>query len=130
LIANYNGPLLGNRIIELPQSDLSAESRDPRTGFVAHVPTGSVKKGEGLVTTGGGGKTIPCAICHGPELMGLGEIPPITGRSPMYIYRQLNDIKIGSRNGSMVPLMKGVVEKLGDDDMIAIAAYLASKQPQ
>ena len=55
---------LGNRIIELPQNDLSAESRDPRTGFVAHVPVGSVKKGEEIVTTGGG-KTTACAICHG-----------------------------------------------------------------
>ena len=119
---------IGNRIIELPQNDLSAESRDPRTGFVAHVPVGSIKKGETIVATGGG-KALPCAICHGPELRGLGDVPPIVGRSPMYIYRQLNDIKIGSRNGSMVPLMKGVVEKLDDGDMIAIAAYLASKGP-
>ena len=119
---------IGNRIIELPQDDLSAESRDPRVGFVAHVPTGSLKKGENIVTTGGG-KAVPCAICHGPDLKGLGDVPPIIGRSPMYIYRQLNDIKIGTRNGAMVPLMKGVVEKLTDDDMIAIAAYLVSKTP-
>ena len=119
---------LGNRIIELPQNDLSAESRDPRTGFVAHVPVGSLKKGEELVTTGGG-KTTACAVCHGPELTGLGQVPAITGRSPMYIYRQLNDIKIGTRSGSMVPLMKQVVDKLGEDDMIAISAYLATKPP-
>jgi len=29
----------------------------------------------------------------------------------------------------MVPLMKGVVEQLTDDDMIAIAAYLVSRGP-
>ena len=120
---------IGNRIIELPQNDLSAESRDPRTGFVAHVPVGSVKKGEAIVTTGDGGKTVPCAICHGANLKGLGEVPPITGRSPMYIYRQLNDIKIGTRTGAWTPLMKGVVDKLDDADMIAIAAYLVSKEP-
>jgi cytochrome c553 len=120
---------LGNRIIELPQNDLSAESRDPRTGFVAHVPTGSVKKGEEIVTTGAGGKTVPCAVCHGADLNGLGEVPPITGRSPMYIYRQLNDIKIGARTGTWTPLMKGVVDKLDDADMIAISAYLVSKGP-
>jgi cytochrome c553 len=120
---------LGNRIIELPQSDLSAESRDPRTGFVAHVPTGSIKKGEAIVTTGASGKTIPCAICHGAGLRGLGEVPPIVGRSPMYIYRQLNDIKIGTRSGAWTPLMKAVVDKLDDADMIAIAAYLVSKGP-
>jgi cytochrome c553 len=120
---------IGNRIIEVPQDDLSAESRDPRTGFIAHVPTGSIKAGETIVTTGAGGKTLPCTICHGPELKGLGDVPPIVGRSPMYIYRQLNDIKIGTRTGAMVPLMKAVVEKLEDADMIAIAAYLTSKGP-
>jgi len=120
---------IGNRIIELPQNDLSAESRDSRTGFVAHVPTGSIKRGEEIVATGAGGKTLPCTICHGPELKGLGDVPPIVGRSPMYIYRQLNDIKIGTRTGAMVPMMKGVVEKLDDADMIAIAAYLTSKGP-
>jgi cytochrome c553 len=120
---------IGNRIIELPQNDLSAESRDPRTGFVAHVPTGSIRKGEEIVATGAGGKTIQCAICHGAELKGLGDVPPIVGRSPMYIYRQLNDIKIGARAGAMTPLMKAVVEKLDDADMIAIAAYLTSKGP-
>jgi cytochrome c553 len=120
---------LGNRIIELPQNDHGAESRDPRVGFVAHVPMGSIKKGEVLVTTGGVGKTIVCAICHGPDLKGLGDVPPIVGRSPMYVYRQLNDIKIGTRAGAMTPLMKAVVDKLTDDDMISIAAYLVSKTP-
>jgi cytochrome c553 len=120
---------IGNRIIELPQNDLSAESRDPRTGFVAHVPTGSIQKGAEIVSTGAGGKSIPCAICHGPDLKGLGDVPPIRGRSPMYVYRQLNDIKIGSRTGAMTPLMKAVVDKLDDGDMIAIAAYLTSQGP-
>jgi cytochrome c553 len=119
---------LGSRIIELPQNDLSAESRDPRTGFVAYVPAGSISKGESIVTTGGG-KTVACAICHGADLKGLGEVPPITGRSPIYVYRQLNDIKIGARTGTWTPLMKGVVDKLDEGDMIAIAAYLVSKGP-
>ena len=120
---------IGNRIIELPQNDLSAESRDPRTGFVAHVPTGSIKKGEMIVATGAGGKTIACAACHGVDLKGVSEVPPIAGRSPMYIYRQLNDIKIGARSGLWTPLMKRVVAQLTDDDMIAISAYLASREP-
>ncbi len=121
---------IGSRIIELPQSDESAESRDPRTGFVAHVPPGSIKHGEELVTTGGGGKTVACAACHGEDLGGaIDNIPPIVGRSPMYIFRQLNDIKIGTRNGEWTPLMKGVVAKLTDEDMLSIAAYLATKQP-
>jgi cytochrome c553 len=120
---------LGSRIIELPQDVESAESRNPRVGFVAHVPPGSIKKGEAIVTTGADGKTLPCTTCHGPDLEGLGDVPPIIGRSPIYVYRQLNDIKLGTRNGAMAPLMKVVVEQLTDDDRIAIAAYLASRGP-
>ena len=47
----------------------------------------------------------------------------------MYVYRRLNDIKISARNGAMAPLVKGVVEKLTPDDMIAVAAYLVSRGP-
>ena len=119
---------LGNRIIELPQNDVSAESRDPRTGFVAYVPAGSIRRGEEIVTTGAGG-TVPCAVCHGAGLKGVSEVPPITGRSPIYVYRQLNDIRSGARAGLWTPLMKGVVDRLEDADMIAVAAYLASREP-
>jgi cytochrome c553 len=128
-VEHGNTEPIGNRIIELPQDVESAESRNPRVGFVAHVPPGSIKKGEAIVTTGADGKTLQCATCHGPNLKGLGDVPPIVGRSPMYIYRQLNDIKVGTRNGAMAPLMKGVVEKLTGDDMVAIVAYLVSRDP-
>jgi len=120
---------IGNRIIEIPADEERTEARDPRANHIAYVPTGSIKKGEEIVTTGAGGKTVQCTICHGPELKGLGEVPAIVGRSPEYIYRQLNDIKIGTRTGAMTPLMKAVVDKLDDADMIAIAAYLVSKGP-
>jgi cytochrome c553 len=119
---------IGNRIIELPEDPVRAQSRDPHSGFVAHVPSGSVAKGEALVATGAG-KTIPCAICHGQTLQGLGEVPSIVGRSPMYMFRQLNDMQNGNRTGSMVALMQAVVAKLSYDDMVAITAYLASRGP-
>jgi cytochrome c553 len=120
---------IGNRIIEIPADEERTEARDPRADHIAYVPTGSIKKGEIIVTTGAGGKTVVCAICHGPELKGLGEVPPIVGRSPEYIYRQLNDIKIGTRSGAWTPLMKAVVANLTDEDMVAISAYLVSKAP-
>ena len=92
-----------------------------------YVPAGSVKKGEELVTTGGG-KTTPCGICHGPDLHGLGPMPPLAGRTPSYIVRQIYDMQVNARKGEWVQLMKPVVEKLNDDDLIAIGAYVASLQ--
>ena len=120
---------IGNRIIELPQDVARAESRDPHSGFIAYVPKDSLAKGKELVTTGGGGKTIQCVICHGPSLNGLGEVPAIAGHSPMYLFRQLYYFKDGSRHGSMGALMKGVVAQMSQDDMLAIAAYIGSLPP-
>lgn len=120
---------IGQRIITVPQDEGAAEARNPRVGFNHYVPPGSIKKGEELVKTGGNGKTVPCAVCHGPELRGLGEVPAIANRDPLYVVRQLNDMQSGARTGTWVPLMKLVVDKLTIDDMIALAAYIASLEP-
>jgi cytochrome c553 len=119
---------MGNRIIEVPENEEDVVYRDPRTGFVAYVPKGSIAKGEALVT-GGGGNALPCAVCHGPTLQGLGDVPAIAGRHPNYIVRQMWNIQNGERTGNSAALMRQVVEKLDNDDMLAIAAYVASRTP-
>jgi cytochrome c553 len=117
---------LGHRIVETPVDATRFELRDPHSGFIAYVPTGSVSKGAALVSSGGN-KTLPCGICHGQDLKGLGPVPGLAGRSPSYIVRQLYDIQQGTRKGTWSPLMKQVVTRLSQDDMIDIAAYVASK---
>jgi cytochrome c553 len=128
-------PIAG-RIIEVPEDEEQAEElRNPHSGFVAYVPVGSIKKGENLVKTGGmsvvdgaivTGKTIACVTCHGPDLMGLADIPGIAGRSPSYMVRQLYDLQQGTRKGTSAPLMQPVVVNLTGDDMVAIVAYITS----
>ena len=119
---------IGDRIIETPENVEGTEVlRDARSGFIAYVPPGSVKKGEALVTTGGAGKTTQCSVCHGPDLRGLGPVPGIAGRSPSYTARQLYDMQQDVRKGVWSDLMKPVVAKLSNADMLAIAAYAASR---
>jgi len=119
---------LGQRIVESPEDAERTELlRDPHSGFIAYVPVGSIKKGEALVLRGGAGKTEACATCHGADLMGLGPVPGIAGKSPSYLVRQLYDMQSGNRHGEWTALMKPVVEKLTSDDMIAIAAYTSSR---
>ena len=119
---------LGCRIIEVPDDLERFEHRDPRTPFTAYVPVGSLMRGEELVSGGGAGRTIACAICHGEGLKGLGDVPHIAGRSPSYIMRQLYDMKNGTRAGS-AQLMTQVVANLEMDDVIAISAYVANLAP-
>jgi len=120
---------VGERIVALPQNPERAVLRDPHSGFVAYVPRGSIARGKSLVETGDNGKTVPCAVCHGPELKGQGEAPAIAGRLPSYSFRQLNDMQSGARTGAGVALMKPAVANLSQDDMVAIAAYLGSLAP-
>jgi cytochrome c553 len=114
---------LGARIIELPEDLARTELRDAASGFVAYVPPGSIARGASLV------KSMNCGTCHGADLKGLGPVPPLAGRSPSYTVRQLFDLQTGVRKGPWSALMKASVEKLTLDDMIAIAAFTASREP-
>jgi cytochrome c553 len=120
---------IGDRVIEVSENLERTELRDPTSGFLAYVPKGSLEKGKALVTTGGDGKTMACTMCHGPDLKGTGNIPSIAGRSPSQMARQLIDFQTGARNGSMAPMMKGVVSKLKIEDIVAITSYLAAQTP-
>ena len=120
---------IGQRIIETPENTEYAEvHRNPRSGFIAYVPMGAIARGEALVRTGGG-RTVRCDVCHGPELKGLGPLPGLAGRSPSYVVRALYDMKRGTRKGLWSDLMKPVVENLTSEDMLNIAAYTASLTP-
>ena len=120
---------IGDRIIETPENLERTELRDDTSGFIAYVPPGSLKRGRNLVTTGANGKTIICSTCHGPNLKGLKNVPPLAGRSPSYIVRQLYDMQSGARNGANLAQMKPVVANLSIYDIIDIAAYTASLEP-
>jgi cytochrome c553 len=121
---------IGQRIIETPEDTEHTELlRDPRSGFIAYVPTGSLKKGEELVRNGGSGRTTACGVCHGADLKGLGPVPGLAGRSPSYTVRQLFDMQQGARKGVWTELMTPVVAKLTNDDLLAIGAYTASLAP-
>jgi cytochrome c553 len=121
---------IGMRIVETPENPERTEIlRDPRSGFIAYAPVGSIKKGEALVKTGGNGRTLACGECHGADLLGLGPVPGIAGRSPSYLTRQMYDMQAGARHGEWTELMKRVVAKLTDEDLVNISAYVASLLP-
>ena len=120
---------LGQRIIETPVDPEGTEAlRNPRSGFIAYAPVGSIEKGAQLVM-GGNGKTIVCGVCHGADLKGLGPVPGIAGRSPSYLARQLYDMQQGTRRGDWTELMKPVVKGLSNENMLNIVAYTSSRTP-
>ncbi|MSR35517.1 MAG: c-type cytochrome [Gemmatimonadetes bacterium] len=118
---------IGNRVVEVPEFPERTELRDPIAGFIAYVPPGTLAKGE-AIANGGAGRAA-CAACHGPDLRGLGPVPPIAGRTVSYLTRQLYDFKSGARAGAWAALMMPIVHGLSEADMMAVAAYAASMKP-
>jgi cytochrome c553 len=118
---------IGNRIITVPEDVRKAIMRDPRTGagFISYVPPGSLARGKALAA-GGNGKTLDCTICHGEGLRGLGDVPRLANVHPIYLVRQLYNIQTGANNSAGAQLMKRVVAKLTDEDIVALSAYAGS----
>ena len=119
---------INRRLLELAPDLARHEKRDDHLRYLAYVPPGSLARGELLATTGLHGVT-GCGSCHGADLLGAGLAPPIAGRSPTYLLRQLVALKTGARTGPRATLMKTIIATMDLDDMVAAAAYAASLPP-
>ena len=122
-------PISPTMIYEIAEDGEGAELRDQHAGFLVYVPQGSIKKGEELATTGGNGKTTQCAICHGADYRGIGNVPRLAGRGPYYLIRQLADMRAGTRKGNAMALMGPVVKNLSDEDIVNLVAFMTSREP-
>ncbi|HET6906101.1 MAG TPA: hypothetical protein VFH52_04045 [Rhodanobacteraceae bacterium] len=119
---------IGDRIIETSTDIARTELRDTRFGFVAYVPPGSIARGA-VIASQGTGTAAACESCHGADLRGIGNVPPLAGRSPTYIVRELILFRLGGRaNAAAAPMRQGA-SQLTLRDMIAAAAYAASRRP-
>jgi len=119
---------LGDRIIEGPDNFEGFEMRDPNMTFTAYIPIGSVARGAALAK-GNGGSRPACETCHGVGLKGSEIGPPIAGRLPTSMFRQLYAFQTGDRNGATSVLMKTVVTGLSQKEMVELAAYVSSLEP-
>lgn len=120
---------LGQRIVEVSNDARRHELHDARETFTSYVPMGSIARGRKIATATGAKAATACVTCHGPKLTGKAPAPPIAGRSPLYIMRQLLGFKTGTRTGPNSVPMQTVAPALSVDDMIAVAAYVGSRTP-
>jgi cytochrome c553 len=119
---------LGARIIEVANDADRMELRDNRPGYTIYIPLGATARGQRLAETGADGRFAACASCHGGGLTGaLG--PPLAGRYPAYLFRQLLSFSVGGRTGPQSAAMTLVAQKLTTEEMIDLAAYAASLEP-
>jgi cytochrome c553 len=121
-------PIAG-RLMEISDDIGRHELRDAGETFTTFVPVGSIARGRRVALTAPRASATRCATCHGSTLRGAGAAPPLAGRSPAYILRQLVGFRTGARAASASAPMQRVTSQLTLDDMIAAAAYAGSRKP-
>ena len=117
-------PLAPGMVVEMAENDDLVRARDQIDGgFVEYVRQDDMALGEKVAADG------KCGTCHGADYKGVGDVPRLAGQHPLYMIRQLKNMQTGDRKDKNVVRMKTVVDKLSDGDIVAVAAYLASRTP-
>lgn len=72
-----------------------------------------------------------CNACHGADAKKplMPNYPKLAGQNAAYAEQQMKDIKSGARNNGQTAAMKGVMHLVSDEEMKAIAEYLAKLKP-
>jgi cytochrome c553 len=129
VLPGHEREALGNRVVEATLDLRRHELHDPMAEYTAFVPRGSVARGRTLAAGDLRHGVQGCGSCHGADLRGVRDVPPLAGRSPSYLLRQLIAFRTGARSGSGSGPMREVAGRLGIDDMVAAAAYAGSRAP-
>lgn len=73
---------------------------------------------------------VSCKSCHGPDSQGAGTVfPGIAGQHAGYIKAQLQAWKEGARNNDTQDLMGSIARRMSEDDIHAVAVWLANQPP-
>ncbi|MGM0525899.1 MAG: c-type cytochrome [Pseudomonadota bacterium] len=86
-----------------------------------------ISKGADLYRRGNPESNVPsCAGCHGPRGngMGLAAFPDISGQYPAYVISQLEMFRSGERANDPNGMMRGVAEKMTDEEIELLSKYL------
>ncbi len=122
-------------------SMLSEQQKKDVAAYYSELPVTAVKGGEEaseeqlahgrkLVEDGDWDRyVVSCNSCHGPGSKGVGgSFPGIAGQHAGYIVNQLHNWQKGTRDNDPQHLMAAIAERLTEEDIQAVAAWL-SRQP-
>jgi cytochrome c553 len=91
------------------------------------APLAEPRLGKQLFTEGLAERSVPaCAGCHGDKGQGSGVIPRLAHQQRAYLLRQLTVLRQSADNRPLGTVMNSVAHTLNDDDMRALADYIAT----
>ena len=70
-----------------------------------------------------------CFSCHGADANTpiMPAYPKLGGQNAVYAFNQMKDIKSGARANGQTAVMKGIVAAIPDEELKAIADWLAAQ---
>lgn len=83
--------------------------------------------GEKLYRAGNGATGVAaCMACHGPAGAGnpSANFPRVAGQHAAYLEKTLKDFRSGDRNNDTSKMMQGVVARMTDAEIAAVAQYI------
>ena len=100
--------------------------------FSKQLPKAANDGDQGLATAGKtlfedgdpASNTVSCAVCHGPNAEGIGEIPRLGGLSYYYLKRKLTQWGEGYHSTAKAPMPR-IASKLSSNEIEALASYLS-----
>jgi cytochrome c553 len=120
-------------------SEATGKTLDQVVGYFAGLPPpppvplhgitpAAVARAELLVERGSRPDRIPaCHDCHSAHPKHAFDAPWLEAQQPAYLIKELKDFRSGRRANDPDHAMRRVASVLSDDDIAALAAYLASQ---
>jgi len=86
-------------------------------------------RGKALYEGGNHTSGVPaCVGCHQAGAVGYGRYPRLAGQRQAYTVQQLTQFKTGTRNNDRAHVMRALAGRLTEDEIRAVAEYLAGLQ--
>lgn len=132
-LADFTGPTRNNAVMTTFSKAMNAEDvKNVAAYLAAQTPKSGAAKNKDIVELGKkiyrGGiaeKNVPaCAGCHSPNGAGIpAQFPRLAGQHQDYTIVQLTNFRTGVRSNS--PQMVTIAKRMSDDEMKAVADYVA-----
>jgi cytochrome c553 len=125
---NYLLAYLSDQYLKEIADHFGGQHPPQETPAIPDVSQDVLRQGQAIATSGVSGRQIPaCASCHGVQFTGMEPgIPGLLGLRAAYISAQLGAFRYGTRTALDPDCMQVIAARLTEDDVKAVAAYLAS----
>jgi cytochrome c553 len=122
-------PLMSPMVLPLSEQDMAdlAAYFSSQTKKVGTAAVDAVDAGEQIYRAGNAETGVAaCMACHGPAGSGnpLANFPALNGQGAEYVVKALKDFRAGTRTNSNAVMMQGVVARMTDEEMEAVAQYI------